>query len=141
MSDFSIVIRGSLPPGMSRAKLTSLARAAFLRGGGKGAVEMSVSVVSDAVIRRLNRQYRGKDKVTDVLSFGMDGAAGLGDIFICLPQVRRQARTIGRSAASEFALMVVHGTLHLMGYDHATLVQERRMFGLQHEVLERAGYL
>jgi probable rRNA maturation factor len=141
MVKLTLILRGRLPAGITAKRVSMLANAAYARGRGKPGVEMSVSVVGDAEIRRLNRQYRGKDKVTDVLSFSMSGEAGLGDIFICLPQVRRQARLFGRSAAAEFALMVVHGTLHLMGHDHATLAQERRMFGLQHDVLSRAGYL
>lgn len=143
----TVALSGRLPSGISKAVAVKLARAAYLRGGGKHMTEMSISIVTDAQIRKLNRQYRGKDKVTDVLSFGMGEALmkgaprELGDIFISLPQVRRQAKRIDRPVATEFALMVVHGTLHLMGYDHETLTQERRMFGLQHDVLAAARYI
>jgi probable rRNA maturation factor len=113
---------------------------------------MSVNAVTDADIRRLNRHYRGKNKVTDVLSFRLaDGApqpggvAGeiedLGDVFVCLPQVRRQAKAVGRFIKIEAALMVAHGTLHLLGYDHVTLAEETTMFGLQHEALMREAYI
>lgn len=144
----TLEIRGRLPSGMTATEAKRLAAVAFRRGGGAGRAEMSVSVVSDAEIRRLNRDYRGKDKVTDVLSFALPPtpATGaeptqLGDLFICLPQVRRQAKRFDRSVADEFALMVVHGTLHLLGHDHETLSQEKRMFGLQHDILYRAGRL
>lgn len=142
-----LVIRGRLPSGIRKNEVIRLARAAYVSGGGRVSAEMSVSVVSDAEIRRLNRQYRRKDKVTDVLSFGLGRTAAktmprqLGDLFICLPRVRRQAKRIGRPAKAEFALMVVHGTLHLLGFDHETLTQERRMFGLQHAVLAKAGLI
>jgi probable rRNA maturation factor len=120
--------------------------------------ELSLTVVTDARMRKLNREYRGKDKTTDVLSFGQIDPSGkaistlfrstgssrqprqLGDIFISLPQVRRQAREIGRPVNQEFALMVVHGTLHALGFDHKTLAQEKRIFTLQHDILSKAGY-
>ena len=115
--------------------------------GGRGSAIASLTVVDDATIRRLNRQYRGKDKVTDVLSFGFfgtkdkfplppgSGPSALGDIFVSLPQIRRQAKRADRSAQQEFGLMVVHGMLHLMGFDHETLAQEKRMFRLQQDIL------
>jgi probable rRNA maturation factor len=115
---------------------------------------IDLSVVSDEEIRRINREHRGIDKVTDVLSFRLsedetfgaladigESSEYLGDILICLPQVRRQAREIGRSSATELALMVAHGTLHLLGYDHCDLRDETRMFGLQQETLMRLNYL
>lgn len=108
--------------------------------------------VEESEIRRLNRAYRGKDRVTDVLSFRLaDGAPqpgasvgeieNLGDVFICMPQVRRQAKAVPRSVRTEVALMVAHGTLHLLGYDHVTLAEETRMFALQHEALARQGFI
>lgn len=149
---FTLIVRGRPPHGVTAKELQRIASATFVYAGGKGNAEMSLSVVADAVIRKLNRQYRGKDATTDVLSFGYEDAREfvrpkkdtvriLGDVFVSLPQVRRQAKQIGRSVSQEFALMVVHGTLHLMGYDHATLRDERRMFGLQHEILIRTGIL
>jgi probable rRNA maturation factor len=113
---------------------------------------LGLVAVGEKEMRRLNRTYRGKDRVTDVLSFRLaDGApqpgaaAGelenLGDIFICMPQVRRQAKAVPRAVRTEVALMVAHGTLHLLGYDHVTLAEETRMFSLQHEALARQGYI
>jgi probable rRNA maturation factor len=69
------------------------------------------------------------------------GERQLGDIVISLPQVRRQAKAIGRGTKAEFCLMVVHGTLHLLGYDHETLADEKKMFQLQHDILISAGIL
>ncbi len=149
----SITFEGRLPAGVGKAELGRLATLAYARGGGRGGASMSLSVVGDAKMRSLNRQWRGKDRTTDVLSFGLKERRGfvlpdkekaandIGDLFVSLPQVRRQAKRIGRTVREEFALMVVHGVLHLLGHDHETLRQERAMFALQHDILIRAGIL
>lgn len=99
-----------------------------------GACEVTVCLVSDARIRRLNRVYRRKDRPTDVLSFpagegiGPNGAPGrrgrppgcLGDIAIAPATARRNARRTGRALAHELRVLVLHGVLHLVGYDHET---------------------
>ncbi len=118
-----------------------------LRGAKAKAVkEVGVVFVADEEMIALNAAHRGKRKTTDVLSFGNDGAwvgenAGLlGDIVISVPQVKRQAAEAGKALRDELALMVVHGTLHLLGHDHETLKQEKEMFGLQKRILKRLGY-
>ncbi len=144
---FTLTLRGKPPRGVTEKELQRLASAAFQYAGGKGSAEMSLSVITDAVMRKLNRTHRGKDATTDVLSFSYKDTpqpvqpkvVNLGDVFVSLAQVRRQAKRIDRSVEQEFALMVVHGVLHLMGYDHVTPSQERRMFGLQQEILMRTG--
>jgi probable rRNA maturation factor len=147
----SVEISGKLPAGVDDTFVRKLIGAAWRAAGGTGRAQLSVRVVSDAAIRQLNRRYRMKDRTTDVLSFRYEEAKDfpeppskvkeLGDIVISLPQVRRQAKEIGRSPAAELALMVVHGTLHLMGHDHETVAQENQMFGLQHDVLARLGVI
>lgn len=144
---------GELPAGMSKKLVGSLVETAYILGGGRELAEVSVSVVGDRKIRRLNREYRGEDRVTDVLSFGYGDRPDydlsdkgkptlqLGDILICLPQVKRQSRLGGGSLKDEFALLVVHGTLHLLGYDHATEKDERWMDGLERRALRRAGII
>ena len=142
---------GTLPAGATRAWVAGLVRLACRRAGKPEPGAVSVRVTDDKTVRALNRVHRGKDKVTDVLSFaygeGLPGAVRkqgsgeLGDIVIALPRVRRQAKAIGRAVRSEFGLMVVHGTLHLLGYDHESLKDERKMFGLQQDVLISAGLL
>jgi len=92
-------------------------------------------------IRELNRQYRDLDEPTDVLSFEsgeIDPETGdlyMGDVVISLPKVREQARQAGHSVCDELALMVVHGILHLKGYDHDNQKAEKEMFALQNEIL------
>ncbi len=142
---------GKLPAGFTKSKVVELVAVSCKRAGFRGNASVGIRIVDDRAIRSLNRTHRGKDKVTDVLSFSateglpevMASAAKgeLGDIVIDLPQVRRQAKAIGRSPKDEFALMVVHGTLHLLGFDHESLKDEAKMFALQHDILIRAGIL
>lgn len=131
---------GVFPRSVSRPFMQRLARMAYVQGGGKGKASISIAAVGNKEIRALNKKYRRKDKVTDVLSFAYDDEE-LGDIVICIPQVKRQAKNIGRAVRDELALMVVHGVLHLLGYDHETLADERRMFWIQHDILIRAGII
>lgn len=139
-----VELSGRLPSGTSLKLVEGLVEATYgLAGPGTSAV-VDVAIVGDAEIRKLNRRYRGKDAITDVLSFGYGPGRrdmSLGDVVICLPQVKRQARRTGKRIGEEFALMVVHGMLHLLGYDHVTLADEREMFGLQHDILIRTGIL
>lgn len=94
-----------------------------------GPIEVGVLIADDARLHALNRDYRGIDAPTDVLSFGDDGATGpfvsqpegpryLGDIAISLDRVLAQASEYGHSPARELAYLAVHGALHLLGYDH-----------------------
>lgn len=139
-----VELSGRLPSGVSRKLVEGLVEATYgLAGPGKSAL-VDIAIVGDMEIKKLNRRYRGKNAVTDVLSFGYGSGRAdmsLGDVVICLPQVKRQAKRTGKRISEEFALMVVHGMLHLLGYDHVTLAEERKMFGLQHDILIRTGIL
>ncbi|HTM68697.1 MAG TPA: rRNA maturation RNase YbeY [Candidatus Binatia bacterium] len=142
---------GTLPAGATKSWVEALVKLSCRRAGRPDPGAVSVRVVDDRTVRALNRAYRGKDKVTDVLSFAYgeglpasarrQGSGELGDIVISLPQVRRQAKVIGRTIKAEFGLMVVHGSLHLLGYDHESLADETAMFALQQDILMRAGIL
>ncbi len=109
--------------------------------------EVSLLLTGDAAVRKLNREWRGKDKPTDVLSFAqMEGeplaaprgmAVDLGDVVISLPAARRQARAAGKTLGDEVSLLWVHGLLHLLGFDHATRRGEKEMFTLQDGILGR----
>lgn len=112
--------------------------------------EVSVLLTSDAALRRLNRQFRGKDKTTDVLSFPAEGpAAGelAGDLAISVPTARRQAAACGHSLGTELKVLILHGLLHLAGYDHESddgrMARRerllRRRLGLPLGLIERAG--
>ncbi len=90
-------------------------RAAGLTG------RVDVLVAGDRELRRLNRRFRGKDRATDVLSFPAEEAAGArvaGDIAISADQARRSARRLGHAVSAELKVLLLHGVLHLAGYDH-----------------------
>jgi probable rRNA maturation factor len=107
---------------------------------------VTVAIVSDARVRALNRQYRRKDKVTDVLSFPSGERGYLGDVVIAAGVAARQAREAGHTLAAELRVLALHGLLHLLGYDHerddgrmARLERRlRRRGGLEEGLIERA---
>jgi probable rRNA maturation factor len=83
--------------------------------------EVSVVLGGDRLLRRLNRDYRGRDRPTDVLSFpGAGGEEGLGDVVISVPTAARNARRQGHSVHRELDILALHGLLHVLGYDHET---------------------
>jgi probable rRNA maturation factor len=98
----------------------------------RGDAELSILLVSDRLIRRLNREWRGKDRPTDVLSFPQqegNGAAPprlLGDVVISVATARRQAKERGESLGAEGERLLIHGVLHLLGYDHERSAAEAR---------------
>ncbi|MFD1677813.1 rRNA maturation RNase YbeY [Alicyclobacillus fodiniaquatilis] len=111
--------------------------------------EVSVRFVDDATIHELNRTYRAVDRPTDVLSFAMlegdesfpivDEIVMLGDIVVSVDTAKVQADEYGHSLERELAFLLVHGFLHLNGYDHQDDESEREMFGLQEEILQSLG--
>jgi probable rRNA maturation factor len=114
--------------------LAGWANAAFAAAGGSSrqSTELTIRIVGAAESRTLNRTWRGKDRPTNVLSFSGGEVAELGDLAICAPVVAREAREQGKSARDHWAHMVVHGVLHLMGYDHergreAALMEKREV--------------
>lgn len=118
--------------------------AAALAGGPRGAW-LGIRVVGAAEARRLNRSYRGRDRPTNVLSFGAGPAAAeadrfLGDLVICAPVVAREARVQRKDLRSHWAHMVVHGTLHLLGFDHERAADAGRMESRERRVLARLGF-
>jgi len=103
----------------SPARLRRVLRgaAAILRVRG----EVAVVLAGDELLRRLNRDYRGKDRPTDVLSFPGDGGeSGLGDVVISVATAERNARGLGRTLLQELDVLALHGFLHVLGYDHET---------------------
>jgi probable rRNA maturation factor len=83
--------------------------------------EVALVLAGDGLLRRLNREFRGRDKATDVLSFpGAGGEEGLGDVVISVPTAARNARRQGHSVLRELDVLALHGFLHVLGYDHET---------------------
>jgi probable rRNA maturation factor len=99
--------------------------------------DLSVAIVSDRRMRALHRQFRGKDTVTDVLSFPAESRGFLGDIVIAAGVSKRQAREAGHSAATELRVLALHGLLHLLGYDHE--VDDGRMARAEARLRRKAG--
>ena len=125
--------------------LTHVVLAAVEHVSALDASEVSISFVGGDEIRGLNRDYRGIDDVTDVLSFpvdtGLNIGAGrpLGDIVICMDVAQGQAQEYGHSIDRELAFLVVHGMLHLLGFDHGDANGEARMCRVQEEILLGLG--
>ncbi|ACO04127.1 MAG TPA: rRNA maturation RNase YbeY [Persephonella sp.] len=106
-------------------------------------VEISITLTDDSTIKEINRQWRGKDKPTDVLSFPIDEKPPkyryriLGDVVISLPYAKKQAEEIGLPYREEIIRLLIHGILHLLGYDHERSEKEAQvMFSLQDEIFE-----
>ena len=108
-------------------------------------VDMSVVLTDDSHIQALDRDFLGIDAPTDVLSFPADeadpetGRWYLGDVVVSLPRAAEQASQRGHALEAEVQLLVVHGVLHLLGYDHAQAEEKTRMWAAQAEALERLG--
>ncbi|MDW0117384.1 rRNA maturation RNase YbeY [Sporosarcina thermotolerans] len=119
----------------------------------KGSPEISITFMTDEEIRKLNAEYRGKDKATDVISFALeemtegevaivqedDMPIVLGDIIISVETANRQAAEYGHDEKREIGFLALHGFLHLLGYDHMTEDDEKKMFGRQKDILSSFG--
>ena len=113
--------------------------------GRREEAELTVRIVDEVESAELNSTYRGKEGPTNVLSFPFETPPGvelplLGDIVICAPVVARQAQEQGKSAEAHWAHMVVHGCLHLLGYDHIEEAEALEMENLEKEILTGLGY-
>jgi probable rRNA maturation factor len=119
----------------------SLRRWARLAAGARRG-ELGIRVVGAGESRALNARWRGRDAPTNVLSFpAAPELAGrqIGDLVVCAPVVAREAREQGKRLAAHWAHMVVHGTLHLLGFDHERERDARRMEGRERALLARLG--
>jgi probable rRNA maturation factor len=161
-----VLIRPQFESDVDAETVRDAAQAALCHCAATDSASLSVVVTGDAEIQALNRQYRGIDAPTDVLSFGAqddvapDGdapragaettfvvapeqeaevSAYLGDVIVAFPRVAAQAAQQGHSTQHELNLLVVHGVLHLLGYDHATQQDEAQMWALQDQVLQALG--
>lgn len=108
--------------------------------------EVSIAFVDEAEMSELHERWMGEAGATDVLSFPMDELVPratepgvLGDIAVCIPVAARQAEAQGRTLCAEVGFLVTHGTLHLLGYDHATEEEYGEMFALQESLLTSWG--
>jgi probable rRNA maturation factor len=115
-----------------KKKIASLAKR--ILSAHRSNLDLDIILVKDEFIRQLNKNFRRKDKVTDVLSFGMEEGKKiglelnyLGDVYVCLDQAKRQAKEYEIPFVEEVYRLVTHGILHLLGYEHKTKKQTERM--------------
>ncbi|MGQ0430496.1 MAG: rRNA maturation RNase YbeY [Gammaproteobacteria bacterium] len=101
--------------------------------------ELGIRVVGSRESRVLNGRWRGRDRPTNVLSFQGE-APQLGDIVVCAPVIAREAREQGKPLPAHWAHVIVHGTLHLLGFDHAREADAKRMERRERALLARLGY-
>ena len=129
---------------LSAQRLRQIAEAVLRQEGRQG--QVSLVIVGDEEIRVLNRDYLDRDAPTDVLAFAAQEMAGpfvaapeaaayLGDVIVSYPRAQAQARERGHSTEQELGLLIVHGLLHLLGYDHADEEEKARMWARQDEIL------
>ena len=116
----------------------------FMQEFDVGESELVVRLVSPLEIQALNKEYRSKDQVTNVLSFLSDipleiGESILGDVVICADVVRKEAVLGGKAFSDHLSHMAIHGILHLLGYDHEDLTSANKMEGIEIEFLKKIG--
>lgn len=107
--------------------------------------EVSITFTNNEEIHQLNKEYRDIDRPTDVLSFPFYNSFNLpvkmlGDVIISLEKAESQSEEYGHSFKREISFLIVHGILHLLGYDHHTPEEEKEMFGLQKELLQEYSF-
>ena len=127
----------------TKAKLQLWAETALLAQQASGS--LTIRLIDEAESQSLNRDYRGKDYPTNVLSFPFAAPPGiphlhLGDLAICVPVVLREATEQGKAADAHWAHLVIHGCLHLLGFDHIDDADAEEMETLERSLLSRLGY-
>lgn len=109
--------------------------------------EFNVIIIDNEKIHEINREYRGVDRPTDVITFALEDHKDiefedirlLGDVYISIEKARSQAEEYGHSLKREISFLTIHGLLHLLGYDHMEETEEKEMFKLQNEILDSYG--
>jgi probable rRNA maturation factor len=139
--DVQVAVKGVDMP--TQGQLRSWARRAWQDGDAQA--EVVLRVASENESRRLNREFRGQDRPTNILSFPYEplpelGLYHVGDLVLCAPIVAREAVEQGKPAPAHWAHMVVHGLLHLQGYDHVEPADALKMESLEAEILTDLGF-
>ncbi|MBI4286476.1 MAG: rRNA maturation RNase YbeY [Chloroflexi bacterium] len=151
--EINILIEENLEEGIDEAWLQGVAETALTAQQVEANAELSLVITDQETVRQLNRNYLGEDEPTDVLSFGMletsagegqpaspfltppDGKVHLGEVIIAYTQAVAQAKAHGHSVQRELAILIIHGVLHLLGYDHDVLERQHVMTAREKEVL------
>jgi len=150
-SEINVSIKRNIDLPVAKNWLESIARRVLEGESITSSAEMGLLITDSKTVQRLNRIYRGEDKPTDVLAFQMtpheiqesgapfvtppDGIRHLGEVVISYPQAVKQAQEQGHGVTRELALLIVHGILHLLGYDHELPEEERIMRDKENEIL------
>ena len=141
MFEIEIVNEAGYP--VDEARLQAAAEAVLLRHEVLDGSGLTIAVIDDQAVAALNLQFRGIDAPTDVLSFPMDSMPGdapyLGDLAIAFPYASAQAEREGHALSDSLARLVVHGTLHLLGYDHDSAEGRAEMWEAQESALVALG--
>ncbi len=141
----NLQIKRTIKLPVDKSRLIQAAQATLEAGVGTTDCEITVLIGDDALLKRLNWKYRKINETTDVLSFPSNEpdpdtkSLYLGDIAISLPRAEEQAALAGHPVADELQLLVVHGTLHLMGHDHLEEGEKKRMQAFQNQLLSQLG--
>ncbi len=134
--DFDIVVEAELPAGLDLDWLRRLARFALEQEGASGAWAVAVALVDDSRLQDLHREFMAVDEPTDVMTFPSDEpGAGGGDIAVSVERAAEQGPAFGHSAAEETDFLVVHGLLHLCGWDDPTPEDRAAMLTRQAEII------
>ena len=153
--EINILFDEGLKDCLERGWLQVIAEQALTAQGIGGDIEMGLVIASQQRVQELNKTYLGKDEPTDVLSFAMfpeppaeqessfatppDGIKHLGEVIICYPQATKQAREHRHSIKREVAILIIHGVLHLLGYDHGEPEPAREMTAREADILKIVG--
>lgn len=139
------IIEKGIGHSLELSKVKELVEVIYKKFLKKGEYRLNLILVNDEEIQRINKKYRQKDQVTDVLSFAegdiktsfpiVGGVTYLGDIFISINQGQRQAQEYGVSVEKEFYLLCIHGILHLLGYDHIEDKEAKIMEDMENKIL------
>jgi probable rRNA maturation factor len=149
--EINISIKRNIDLPVEKSWLKGIARRVLEAESITSSAEMGLLITDSQTIQKLNRIYRGEDKHTDVLAFQMtpgmnqepelsfvsapDGIKHLGEVVISYPQAEKQAQEQGHGVTRELALLIVHGILHLLGYDHELPEEEQKMRNKENKVL------
>lgn len=137
----SIDVLGDLPAEVNKNKLIEAAQLASSVVDSSRSGQINIAIVSRQKSRQLNSVYAGNDYPTDVLSFDYDQEnSELGDIAICLPIAKQQAKQAGTTISDELMLLSVHGVLHVLGLDHNSRVEQARFEHMQNDIVKKLGY-
>lgn len=134
-----------IDPQVKKSDLKRAAQATLQQAGAPPSAELTLVISGDEQLQALNRQFLGIDAPTDVLSFPSEDADPdsegiyLGDVLISYPQALAQSKSGGHPILDEVQLLVVHGVLHLLGYDHAEIAEKEKMWAKQAEILQSLG--